>query len=234
MSGSRSERKSGFCRSFFHQDFYRQFISVAGEGRRICLTIAIGLLCVAAFCEAAAVPSANADLDGRARELIRLLHLEELPRESGYLGIIGKSAQVAMVDGRQLAVQSQNYYLLTRERPINYLHWLASDDTHILIEGGPVDYFIFHPDGRAEKVTLGMDLTAGERPVVAVPGGCWKALRLRDGVRYALMANALSPEFTPGRVKIGEGAAWLKRFAGKAPWADETMLRELIGPNWQH
>ncbi len=71
--------------------------------------------------------------------------------------------------------------MLTRERPINYLHWLASDDTHILIEGGPVDYFIFHPDGRAEKLTLGMDLAAGERPVIAVPGGCWKALRLRDG-----------------------------------------------------
>jgi predicted cupin superfamily sugar epimerase len=137
------------------------------------------------------------------------------------------------VDGRPLAVQSQNYYMLTRERPINYLHWLASDDTHILIEGGPVDYFIFHPDGRAEKVTLGMDLVGGERPVVAVPGGCWKALRLRDGARDALMANTLSPEFTPDRVRIGEGAAWLKRYAGKTPWAGETMLRELIGPNWK-
>ena len=104
-----------------------------------------------------------------------------LPGESGYLGIIGKSAQVVSVDGHSLAVQSQNYYMLTRERPINYLHWLASDDTHILIEGGPVDYFIFHPDGRAEKLTLGMDLATGERPVIAVPGGCWKALRLRDG-----------------------------------------------------
>ena len=62
------------------------------------------------------------------------------------------------MDGHPLAVQSQNYYMLTREWPINYLHWLASDDTHILIEGGPVDYFIFHPDGRAEKLTLGMDL----------------------------------------------------------------------------
>ena len=137
------------------------------------------------------------------------------------------------VDGRPLAVQSQNYYMLTRERATNYLHWLASDDTHILIEGGPVDYFIFHPDGRAEKVTLGMDLAGGERPVVAVPGGCWKALRLRDGSRYALMANTLSPEFTPDRVRIGEGAAWLRRYKGKTPWASEAMLRELIGPNWK-
>jgi len=170
--------------------------------------------------------------DARAEELIRELHLSVLPKESGYLGIIGRSAQRVTVDGRALAVQSQNYYMLTRDRPINYLHWLASDDTHILIEGGPVDYFIFHPDGRAEKVTLGVDLAAGQRPVVAVPGGCWKALRLRDGVRYALMANTLSPEFTSDRVKIGEGADWVKRYTNSAPWATEKFLREMIGPNW--
>jgi len=169
--------------------------------------------------------------DARARELIRTLKLTVLPKESGYLGIIGRSEQMVTVDGRALAVQSQNYYMLTRDLPINYLHWLVPDDTHILIEGGPVDYFIFHPDGRAEKVTLGMDLAAGQRPVVAVPGGCWKALRLRDGASYALMANTLSPEFTPDRVKIGAGADWVKRYANSAPWATPQVLRELIGPN---
>ncbi len=122
--------------------------------------------------------------------------------------------------------------MLTRDLPVNYLHWLAPDDTHILIEGGPVDYFIFHPDGRAEKVILGMDLAAGQRPVVAVPGGCWKALRLHDGVSYALMANTLSPEFTSDRVKIGAGAGWVKRYANSAPWSTPEALRELIGPNW--
>jgi hypothetical protein len=170
--------------------------------------------------------------DARARELIRELKLEVLPKESGYLGIVGRSSQIVNVEGKSLAVQSQNYYMLTRERPINYLHWLAPDDTHILIEGGPVDYFIFHPDGRAEKVTLGMNLAAGERPIAAVPGGCWKALRLRPGAAYALMANTLSPEFTADRVKIGEGATWVNRFAGSAPWATPKALREFIGPNW--
>jgi uncharacterized protein len=177
-----------------------------------------------------AAPQAGSD--ARARELIQTLHLSVLPKESGYLGIIGRSAQMVTVDGRALAVQSQNYYMLTRDRPMNYLHWLVPDDTHILIEGGPVDYFIFHPDGRAERITLGLDLSAGQRPVVAVPGGCWKALRLHDGASYALMANTLSPEFTPDRVKIGAGPNWVKRFANSAPWATPKALRELIGPNW--
>jgi uncharacterized protein len=171
--------------------------------------------------------------NARARELIEALQLKVLPKESGYLGIIGDSAQKVQINGRSLKVQSQVYYMLTRHRPVNFLHWLAPDDTHILIEGGPVDYFIFHPDGRAEKVTLGRDIAADERPVVAVPGGCWKALRLHDGANYALMANALSPEFTPDRVKIGEGAEWVRRFTGAAPWATPETLRALIGPNWK-
>src|ERR1700730_9436937 len=182
-----------------------------------------------------AAPQAHPAPDGsaaRARELIEILHLSVLSRESGYLGLIGQSAQTVQVEGRPLAVQSQVYYMLTRDRPINYLHWLAPDDTHILIEGGPVDYFIFHADGHAEKLTLGTDLAAGQKPVVAVPGGCWKALRLQDGVRYALMANTLSPEFTPDRVKIGAGPDWVKRYANSAPWATPEFLRKLIGPNW--
>jgi uncharacterized protein len=197
------------------------------SGMKTLLALAITIASVVAL---HAAPQAGTD--ARARELIEKLHLTVLPKESGYLGIIGVSAQKVTVNGRALAVQSQNYYMLTRERPINYLHWLAPDDTHILIEGGPVDYFIFHPNGRAEKVTLGMDFAAGQRPVVAVPGGCWKALRLREGANYALMANTLSPEFTPDRVKIGEGPEWVKRFTNSAPWATPNALRELIGPNW--
>lgn len=168
----------------------------------------------------------------RAQELIRVLNLHVLPKESGYLGLIGESAQKVPVGSRQLAVQSQVYYMLTADRPINYLHWLEPDDTHILIEGGPVDYFIFHPDGHVEKVTLGRDVAHGQRPLVAVPGGCWKALRLHPGAGYALMANTLSPEFTADRVKIGEGPQWIKRYTGAAPWATPEFLHALIGPNW--
>jgi uncharacterized protein len=195
--------------------------------KSLVIMVVIGLAALASLHAAPQVGS-----DARAKELIRSLNLQVLPKESGYLGIVGRSTQIVTVSGQQLAVQSQNYYMLTRDRPINYLHWLAPDDTQILIEGGPVDYFIFHPNGRAEKVTLGTDLAGGQRPIVAVPGGCWKALRLRDGVSYALMANALSPEFTTDRVKIGAGADWVKRYAGSASWATPKALRELIGPNW--
>src|SRR5277367_5413549 len=165
--------------SYFPKSSFPAFVILANM-KSLLVVITIAIASVIAL---RAGPQAGSD--ARARELIQTLHLTVLPKESGYLGIIGRSAQMVTVDGRALAVQSQNYYMLTRDLPINYLHWLAPDDTHILIEGGPVDYFIFHPDGHVEKVTLGMNVAAGERPVVAVPGGCWKALRLREGTSYA-------------------------------------------------
>jgi predicted cupin superfamily sugar epimerase len=169
--------------------------------------------------------------DPGARHWVEALGMHVLPGESGYLRLIRASAQKAEINGRVQPLQGQVYYLLTRELPTNYLHWLEPDDTHILIEGGPVDYFIFHPDGQVEKVTLGKDVAAGQVMVVPVPGGCWKALRLHPGAGYALMANVLSPDWSPQGVKIGAGAGWIAKYKGAAPWATEAFLRELIGPN---
>jgi predicted cupin superfamily sugar epimerase len=171
--------------------------------------------------------------DPVARKWIATLRMQVLPGESGYFRLISASAQQVQVLGRHLPGQSQIYYMLTRELPINYLHWLEPDDTHILLDGGPVDYFIFHPDGRVEKFTLGKDVSAGEVLVVPVPGNCWKALKLHPGAGYALMANVLSPGWTPDRVRIGEGPAWIAKYRGAAPWATADFLRELIGPNYR-
>lgn len=189
----------------------------------------IRLLLLAAALPLSAEPPAPSD--PRARELMAALKLEFLPGESGYFGFLGQSAQPVTQDGRTLPAQSRIYYMLTAEAPVNYLHWLASDDTHLLLEGGPVDYFIFHPDGAVEKVTLGRDASAGQQLIVAIPGNCWKALRLHPGAKYVLLANVLSPAWTPDRVKIGAGPEFLARYTGRAPWATEAALRALIGPN---
>ena len=195
------------------------------------MKLSLPLLLLAGTLSLSAEPAAPAN--PRARELIATLKLEYLPGESGYFGLLGQSAQQVTQDGRTLAAQSRIYYLLTAEAPVNYLHWLAPDDTHVLLEGGPVDYFIFHPDGAVEKVTLGRDASAGQQLVVAIPGHCWKALRLHPGASHVLLANVLSPGWTPERVKIGAGRDFLARYTGRAPWATEAALRDLIGPNFR-
>jgi hypothetical protein len=90
--------------------------------------------------------------DARARELIQALTLEVLPKESGYLAIIGRSAQTVTVDGRTLAVQSQNYYMLARDRPVNYLHWLAPDDTTYCLRAARWTISSFTPTGARRKL----------------------------------------------------------------------------------
>jgi predicted cupin superfamily sugar epimerase len=172
-------------------------------------------------------PDHLSTISPRALSLIHSLSLTYLPHESGYIGLLGTLPPTPPT------TQSQNYYLLTSALPVNYLHHLAPSDTHILIEGGPVSYFIFHPDGHCEKIILGRDFEAGQTAVVAVPGGCWKGLMLEEGAEYALMANVLVPGFTVEGVRIGEGEEWVKRYEGKAEWATEGFLRGLVGPNWK-
>lgn len=107
-----------------------------------------------------------------------------------------------------------------------------------------MQYYVFYPPGHpcspspshspeVRRVTLGTAYDHSQTPIVSVPGGCWKALQLCDGVEYALMANVLSPEFTDDRVNIGAGPGFVELFAGRATWATATFLRELIGQqNW--
>ena len=185
-------------------------------------------------------PNRLSTISARALHLVNTLNLEYLPYESGYVGLLGSSAlRITTTPGSNLAAQSHNYYMLTSALPINYLHWLEPDDTHILIEGGPVEYYIFHPATdsslpKAERIVLGRDFEKGQTAIISVPGGCWKALRLCEGVDFALMGNVLSPEFTGDRVKIGfwneeERKEWKGRYAGREEWVTEETLEELVG-----
>ncbi len=66
-------------------------------------TVMLAILLVGLSALNAATPQ---DPDARALELIRILNLKVLPRESGYLGLIGQSAQKITVGSRKLALQS--------------------------------------------------------------------------------------------------------------------------------
>ncbi len=170
----------------------------------------------------------------KAESLKRELGLEFLPGESGFLKKVARSKIEVTQEGQPNPLRASGlvYYLLDRDQNVNYLHWLSPDDTHVLCEGGPVDYYVFFADGTARHYVLGRSLRKGEQLALMIPGGSWKALKLCRGVDFALMANILTPEWTRDRVKVGAGREFIDQYKGQAPWATPAFLKELIGPNF--
>lgn len=162
-------------------------------------------------------------------EWIAALGLEVLPGESGWFSTVHRSSVVVDDHGEAVAASSSIYYLLDAERPINLWHWLASDDVHVLVDGGPVEYVILPPDGPALRVVLGLDVEAGEVPLVAVPAGSYKALRLLDPEGLALMGSVVSPAWAPERVRIETPPAErLTAALVQADWLTDDLV-ELLG-----
>ncbi|MEE4279368.1 MAG: cupin domain-containing protein, partial [Halieaceae bacterium] len=96
------------------------------------------------------------------------------------------------------------FYLLTAEGPVGHFHRNRSDIVHYFHIGDPIDYFLIHPDGRLETVTMGPDPTRGQRLQLTVPGGIWKASRLRSGrTGYGLISEAVTPGFAYEDMSLG-------------------------------
>ncbi|WP_240954406.1 cupin domain-containing protein [Solimonas marina] len=168
-----------------------------------------------------------------AAQWIRQLGLQTLDGEGGFFRVLRVSGvEVRAADGRSPA-SNAIYYLLTPKDPQNHLHWLASDDYQVLIDGGPADYYLFYPDGHVEHRVMGHDVAAGQTPFVAVPADTTKAIVLRSGAPYVLVGSVVTPAWSPKRVRIGAGAAFVERYAGASDWATPAFLRTLIGPNFK-
>ncbi|WP_042387853.1 cupin domain-containing protein [Streptacidiphilus melanogenes] len=127
----------------------------------------------------------------RGRELIEALGLEPHP-EGGYFRRIYTSphALTAGGDGMRPTVTSI-YYLMTAGQPCGRLHRNRSDILHFFLDGDPVEYHTVDPEGRLDVRVLG---DADARHLL-VPGGWWKASRVPDGARYALVAEVVTPGF---------------------------------------
>ncbi len=168
----------------------------------------------------------------RAGELVETLGLKHLNLESGLFNVLSVSdIEVKTGDGMSPA-SNVIYLMLTKEVSQNFLQWLYSDDYHVLIEGGPADYYLFYEDGRAEKITMGRDLQAGQQLIVPSPGGTAKAIVLHDSTDFLLAGSIVTPAWSPQRVRIGADEVFIEKYAGMADWATPEFIKFLIGPNF--
>ena len=165
-----------------------------------------------------------------AAHWIDALGLVPLPGESGWWAPAGASAARVAVGGRELPAYSAIHYLLDAARPVNVWHRLEPDDTHVLVDGGPVEYVILQ-DGRPPRRTvLGRDVAAGQTPALTAPAGCWKALRLLEPDSFALMTTVVAPGWSEDRVRIGLPPDEAERWIGTAPWLTGDLVDRLNRP----
>jgi len=123
-----------------------------------------------------------------ASDVVRLLDLKPHP-EGGHFRETFRDAR--QVDGGR-AASTAIYFLLARgERS----HWHRVDAVEIWHwhAGAPLALEISQGEGRIERVTLGGDLAAGERPQAVVPAHAWQAAQsLGD---WTLVGCIVAPGF---------------------------------------
>ena len=158
---------------------------------------------------------------------IRALRLQPLAGESGWWAALSTSTSLVEVGKRRLPAYSAIHYLLDEARPVNVWHWLESDDTHVLVDGGPVEYVILTEGRPPERIVLGKDAAAQQVLTVTAPAGSWKGLRLLPPARHALVTSVVTPGWTEDRVRIGLPQAEMDRWADATPWLTAELIERL-------
>jgi uncharacterized protein len=146
------------------------------------------------------------------QDLIEQLSLVE-HIEGGYFTETHRSLEVLATEraGRDRALLTSIYYLLTNDRPIDRFHRNRSDIMHYFHCGSAITYLVVEPSGKLTKVKLGLNFAQGEVAQLLVPGGYWKAAVLQSG-EFGLIGEAVTPGFDYRDLEIGTASYLQKSF----------------------
>ena len=121
-----------------------------------------------------------------ADQIIAALALAPLPGEGGFFRVTSRTPTASAI-----------YFLLTPE-DFSALHRLDRDEVWHFHAGDAAEHVQLDPaTGRVQRVRMGPDVLAGDRPQVRVPAGIWQGARLdpatpgRHG--YALFSCTMAP-----------------------------------------
>ncbi len=135
-----------------------------------------------------------------AKQIIEKFRMKPLPGEGGYYVETYRSGeQIARANlptryAGDKSFGSAILYLLTPDT-CSRLHRLKSDEVFHFYLGDPVTMLQLHPDGSHDVITLGQDISAGQKLQVIVPQGTWQGCFLNDGGEFALMGTTVAPAF---------------------------------------
>ncbi len=131
-----------------------------------------------------------------ADEVKRILGLRPHPREGGWFVRTWESEEWVELEryGGARRTSTSIYYLL-EPGTFSEMHVLQSDEIFHHYMGGAVEMLQLFEDGSSERVVMGKDLEAGERPQHVVRRGVWQGSRLLRAEGWALLGCSVSPGF---------------------------------------
>jgi predicted cupin superfamily sugar epimerase len=104
------------------------------------------------------------------------------------------------------------YFMVTPGAPVR-LHRIRNDQLYHYYLGDPLEVFLLHAAGTAERIIVGPDLHGGQRVQLLIPGNTFHTARLIGRRRWFLGASTEWPGVVPADVEIGN----LEELAGKYP-----------------
>jgi uncharacterized protein len=128
-----------------------------------------------------------------AQEIITLLKLEPHPEGGWY-----RQTYVDEIPGGGRARSTAIYFLLEAGQ-VSHWHRVDSAEVWHWHKGAPLELSISHK-GKAETLTLGDDLTAGQRPQGVVPPGAWQSARSLG--EWTLVGCTVAPGFEFSRFEL--------------------------------
>jgi len=128
-----------------------------------------------------------------AEDVKRILGLVKHPREGGWYVRTWESAELERY-GAARRTSTAIYYLL-EPGTFSEMHRLESDEIFHHYMGGAVEMVELFADGSSQRVVIGCDLEAGERPQHVVRRGVWQGSRLLMPEGWALLGCTVSPGF---------------------------------------
>ena len=87
------------------------------------------------------------------------------------------------------------YFLLTSDN-FSAFHRIKQDEIWHFYEGSPIRLHMISETGVHSEHLIGKDLINGQRPQFVVPGGCWFASEVVNGLGYSLTGCTVSPGFS--------------------------------------
>jgi predicted cupin superfamily sugar epimerase len=148
-------------------------------------------------------------------ELRAHLGLERHPVEGGYFRRTYTSPGTVELE-RGTRRQGTAIYYLLEPGTFSEMHVLDSDEIFHFYLGDPVEMLQLWPDGSSAVLSLGQDLSAGQRVQLVVPAGVWQGTRLVGDGKVALLGCTVTPGFDFADYRSGSYEELVARWPGEA------------------